>query len=1396
MAAGDKEKILVTGENVDELKAQAFQFLESGYFFAAAQFFNKLSKQEPENKDYHIYYLMADNQVKDEESLIKFYQDLYSKPDYETKIACEKEEEHVDEMAEHSCIPGYLDTKQIYEAYDYDLTYKSCLFSRKDQKEKMIKLIDKNEHLSWLKKRGFREINDILKVYDRRIDEAEIEERSNREQKKNDYQRFLYQTYVKVKDLYQEAKKKKDDDYHDLIAQYEKAEDIEELRQLILSFERFSDYKDGKRYVSLCREKIDSLKELAEQDAMQKTVTDSVADAKSFLVKGYFGEAYDAFAKVISLDQSNEDAHLGILMSQTRTKSEDELFDYYKDLFNDDLKQPIEACEEDERHVNDMVEKFYLKDYLEKETIREKYHFDRTYQSSLDNRMKQSRQIREELEMNPVFQWLLNSGSDRIKDRIRDLYDTYDERVADAKAEDESNAERIRNEYQRFIFNTYAQIKRMHKDANKKKDDEYKDIIRSYRYCERESELRDLIARLQDLEGYKESEKYIGLCEKKIEELKEKQKDAFKLQEIETTLIAGRAYLASGNRQLADKSFEKVLTLDPDNPYAYLGILMIEAGVSDYDQLIEYYGNLFHDDVSELQEGCEEDKDHIDLMADRYYIRDYLDKPMIRRYYTFDRNIESVTASRVTQLEQLEEELKMNPLMSKITARGNEDILEIFSKIRNIYEGRIRQARKDDVKHRDSVYHIYQVYLNETDKTIEKIYEEKKKEAEKDLDERYWANVALFEKDLEIAELEDLLQRFEKDIEYKDCASYVEQCKDRIKKQRLEIERDHLQQLYKQGNENLQGGIYDEAKKCFNEYLSIDPDREDIYLLLLMAETQTESNEELFEYYRQLYHDDVPEIMTACEANDEHIAEICDKCEIPGELEKSEIAEMYEYDRTYESFSSCRQSQEEELKSELHLNPSWVWLTANGSRRVKEQIEELIASYEQRTASAREQDKVNNDTIVREYRSFLKNKDREVRSLYNGIIRERNDEKRRAIKERKELEKKQREDAEKELRAREENERVQRELKERERLAQRQEEEKARIERQAAQKHEKESMKLERAEAQKLKREQKKAEKESRKTGERPQLNLGIIMAVLSLLMLFTVTYIFVLAPELKYRKAIRLADQGDFDQSIVLFEQLGDYKESIYKIKETTYRKADDLYIHGEVITAANMFKELRFDDSEDRVNQIKEKMMKDASVGSIILFGEYEQDGNYDNGKELIEWIVVEEQEGSILVVSRYGLEGQRFDPEGEAAYWQTSSIRSWLNGRFIDNSFANENPSSVLQAILTNYKYPEDADPDDIDDIIPEEYETRDRVFLLSSIDVERLFKDENARICKASAYAIENGVAALSNDACDWWLRSSGRTLGLTNEFVKGSDGSIGESANNVVNAIRPAMWIKR
>ena len=59
----------------------------------------------------------------------------------------------------------------------------------------------------------------------------------------------------------------------------------------------------------------------------------------------------------------------------------------------------------------------------------------------------------------------------------------------------------------------------------------------------------------------------------------------------------------------------------------------------------------------------------------------------------------------------------------------------------------------------------------------------------------------------------------------------------------------------------------------------------------------------------------------------------------------------------------------------------------------------------------------------------------------------------------------------------------------------------------------------------------------------------------------------------------------------------------------------------------------------------------LQNAVPGDCVIFGHYEQDNNTSNGKEDIEWLVLEKEADRMLVISRYVLDAMPYKKEVES-------------------------------------------------------------------------------------------------------------------------------------------------
>ena len=1334
-------------EEKNRLKDQARNFLDSRFFYAAVDMYRRVLAIDLNDRDSHLGVLMGNASANSEEELIRYYQNKYSDSHTEKRYACIIDEETIERLCDAYWLEGYLSKEEISRLCRFDLSYDSHLSARISQRNGFAELITKDEDLSWLDKNDSAFISRILGMFDKQIEDAKKEDELNAALIKEEYRRFLKEAEAKAKVLNFEAREKREQDLSILVDEYEKSQELEGLNELIKKFEAFKGFKDANEYIELCKNKIKTLIDKKNNKPSVAQMNELFSYAKKALEESRFSDAYDAYMDISLVDPQSEKVHLGLLKAKHKISEDGELFDYFKNLYNENQKELIEACEEDRNHIEEMARKYMLPGYLEKEEILAEYLFDRNCESSLNNRLEEQKRFKETIASDVSFRWLETNGSEKVKQEIASVYKTYQDRVDEAEEEERKNKEEVSNAYHRFLFTAYSSLRNRYQNALKRKEDDYKELIRRIDQCDEERKLNDLMIDLEGFGEYKNIDEYISLCKRKIEVIKENEKNRLMKKELESRLEESSKSLRKGDYSLAWKQFSSILSDFKNVPYAELGLVMAQLGLNDEEKLANYYKYLFSDIKTETLEACGEDTEHIQEMCERYAIPGYLDADKIRSYYRIDRSFLSETNNRINQRQSIEEEFLMNPYLSKAIDSGDERIRLFFENILLAYDERINEAKKTDELKRKSICDIYQFYLKESDRRVAELYERKLKE-KKDTEERnYQNNIHRFNDEPDKAELESLIRSFDKD--YKDGNYYIEQCRKRLENLEKERKENDYSYNYENGIRNFNENRFEEAKRYFSACLKLDPENEKLHLYSLMADTGSNNVEGLFDYYKTLYSDKVYIPKEAVEENFDHIEQISQEFySIPDYFEKDLVREKYQYDRTYPSLMDCRIRQKKQIEELIKNNPSLSWLNSKGSDSIKEKIKDLINVYDDRIKEASNADAENINKVKERYLTFLDEKDEELKALYQGLTRTKEP-----------VEKK----------------------------AQPPEEKKERTVSVAG------LAKKEETPVPKVEKKQEITNKPKTKKWK-AFATFGIIAALLFVCAMF---YLNNNNESGQYEQAIKLAEEGKYDEAIAIFEQLGDYKESAYYTKQMAYQKADQFYKNGDYYDAIAIFRNLRFNDSEERANSIQKELISKADVNDYVFFGSYEQDNNTTNGTEPIEWIVLEKQSGKILLFSRYGLDLQKFsDSSTEGVSWENSLIRTWLNGTFIDEAFNKEDLNEILQTTLLNTQlsFDEDAEITNTEEVDPEEgkqtalfQKTRDRVFLLNQEEVETYLPDADSRICKSSEYA--------SNEANGWWLRSADSEKNGTIQIVLNEDGSFEDVSCEENNIVRPAIWIK-
>lgn len=234
--------------------------------------------------------------------------------------------------------------------------------------------------------------------------------------------------------------------------------------------------------------------------------------------------------------------------------------------------------------------------------------------------------------------------------------------------------------------------------------------------------------------------------------------------------------------------------------------------------------------------------------------------------------------------------------------------------------------------------------------------------------------------------------------------------------------------------------------------------------------------------------------------------------------------------------------------------------------------------------------------------------------------------------------------------------------------------------------------------------------------------------------------------PAIKYNSAMELLDDGDAQEAYDLFLELGDYEDAPYQAAR------------AQVV--------------------MEQQTFADKKVGDTVFFGRYEQDNNYSNDQESIEWIVLAVEDDKMLVLSKYALAFEPYEGNWEPKTWEQCSLRRWLNNTFIKEAFTKAEQT----AICTTQSYASHIDTP-----------LQDQVFLLSGSEIDR-YCPSDVRTCNVTDYAKNTVLMDDNQWACIWWARpDSVDTLGC-GDLIR-TDGSYDENDDAFTEYyVRPAMWI--
>ena len=560
--------------------------------------------------------------------------------------------------------------------------------------------------------------------------------------------------------------------------------------------------------------------------------------------------------------------------------------------------------------------------------------------------------------------------------------------------------------------------------------------------------------------------------------------------------------------------------------------------------------------------------------------------------------------------------------------------------------------------------------------------------------------------------------------------------------------------MLKRGQQALEDGEWDKAQAFFDQVLNMDAENAEAFLgLFLAGEKCADENVYIERACAKKGEDEFLYIPVA----QDRINEVVYKYKIESYLTVFDLRKLFEYDCGYCSRQKAQKIATEKEKqaflSNRELNRAFRYAKGEAAERLNEFKTQLFARLDRNVEQAKEQENTAREAKLAAYEDFLTKAEKTAQEM-NVQAQKQKQESYMEICQR--IETATKLTAFYSLKS---------ELEQRfsgykdcaeqikycdERIAA--------LEKKAQEEAERQRIieeKRRKAVAEEAERQRMLAEKAAMEAAKKRKKAIAIITWIGIACVAFVVVLIKVIIPNANYNKALTLKDSGDYYEAVVTLSSLGNYKDSYAIMNEIVHSK----------------------------------EWMKVCPVGWPIFFGSYEQDNNVANGKESIEWMVLEKNNNRILVISKKALDCQPYNNSYSSVTWETSSLRAWLNESFINTAFSSEELAMIPRRTVS-------ADENPIYKTSPG-HSTMDQIFLLSCLDATKYFSFNGDRQCQGTAYCYARGASKASNEYCCWWLRSPGNysfTAATINNdgYIDSFGSTLGVTDSTV--AVRPALWI--
>ncbi len=268
----------------------------------------------------------------------------------------------------------------------------------------------------------------------------------------------------------------------------------------------------------------------------------------------------------------------------------------------------------------------------------------------------------------------------------------------------------------------------------------------------------------------------------------------------------------------------------------------------------------------------------------------------------------------------------------------------------------------------------------------------------------------------------------------------------------------------------------------------------------------------------------------------------------------------------------------------------------------------------------------------------------------------------------------------------------------------------------------------------------------------------------------------------------------GNNEHAAKCYQEAGEYEDAPEKAVALTYQAAESLFLAGNWEGARTEYLKIPgYKDVDSKVATCGNEIVAAAAaaarraecttVGKTFTFGHYEQDNHTGNGKEAIEWQVLDVKGDQVLIISKNTLDAKEYHHSDTSITWEKCTLRTWLNKDFLNAAFSAAEQAGIETTTVDNSKAQGYSGYSTLGG-----NNTQDKIFLLSYAEAWKYFGSDSARVSTPTKYA-----KAQYSYSDRWWLRSPG--YWQAGAALVDFDGSRTNSYSvETTYGVRPALWV--